>query len=623
MDSRGLYGGSATRVAINSDVEERLPRKWMLAGALAGLSVAGFLWITGYHAQFDTSLIAGTLVVLVPAAWLMFHSLLQGNWGVDLLGVIAILAALIVGEYLAAAIVATMLSSGYALEEYARGRAQAELSALISRVPTIAHRKRGTSWEEIPVQQIRRHDQLLIRAGDTVAADGILLGQASLDQSAMTGESIIVERAQGSEVLSGVVNAGEAFEILVIRSAADSAYDAVIELVRRAQQDRAPFVRLADRYARWFLPLSLVLALASWVWSGDAVRFVAVLVVATPCPLILAAPIALVAGLSCAAREGIVVKNGGALERISRAKTLMVDKTGTLTLGEPRVTRVEARHGFLQDQILALAASLEQFSAHVVAEALVHYAEDRHLQLLRPQSPRETPGQGICGELPGGQLLVGSPSWLEEQGRYLLPGEKVIGETQIGVVYNQTPVGSVFLSDQLRHDAQGTLLELGELGINKRFMLTGDQGETAQRIASQLPLDRVYAALSPKDKMDLVVENSGGEDTLIMLGDGINDAPALALADIGIAMGSKGSAASAQSADIVILEDRLSLVARVVEIGKSTLVIARQSVRAGMILSIAAMIVAFLGYLPPALGAILQEGIDIAVILNALRALKS
>jgi P-type E1-E2 ATPase len=269
-----------------------------------------------------------------------------------------------------------------------------------------------------------------------------------------------------------------------------------------------------------------------------------------------------------------------------------------------------------------MAASLEQFSAHVIAEALVHQAEEQGLALLHPQNPKETPGQGISGDLPGGRLLVGSPGWLQDQDDYALPGIKLSGETQVGVVYKQEPVGSIFLADQLRQDAKQTLDRLAGLGVEHRMMLTGDQTETAQRIAEQLPLDRVYANLSPEEKMRLVAANSGSDRTLIMLGDGINDAPALALADVGIAMGGRGSAASAQSADMVILEDRLELVARVVEIGRSTLRIARQSVWAGMVLSIGAMIVAFLGYLPPAAGALLQEGIDVAVILNALRARK-
>ena len=397
-------------------------RRWMLGIALTGLMLGGCsqLIVNSYWSNLSWAVTA--LLVSVPALVIMIDSMLHGKWGVDLLGVVAIISALLVGEYLAAAIVATMLSSGYALEGYAEGKAQAELSALIKRVPTIAHKKVGTTWQEVPVGDLAAHDQVLVRAGDTVPVDGILLGRASLDQSAMTGESTIVERAQGSEILSGVVNAGEAFEMMVLRSAADSADDALVELVRQASLERAPFVRLADRYARWFLPVSLCMAAVAWVWSEDPVRMVAVLVVATPCPLILAAPIALVAGLSCAAHEGIIVKNGSALERISRADKLMVDKTGTLTLGEPGVSRIVAMPGYKEESILSLAASLEQFSAHVVAEAMVARAEKHNLELLHPQDVVEAPGQGISGYLPQTKLVVGSPTWIAKQDLPAPPG---------------------------------------------------------------------------------------------------------------------------------------------------------------------------------------------------------
>ena len=598
-------------------------RRWMLGIALTGLMLGGCsqLIVNSYWSNLSWAVTA--LLVSVPALVIMIDSMLHGKWGVDLLGVVAIISALLVGEYLAAAIVATMLSSGYALEGYAEGKAQAELSALIKRVPTIAHKKVGTTWQEVPVGDLAAHDQVLVRAGDTVPVDGILLGRASLDQSAMTGESTIVERAQGSEILSGVVNAGEAFEMMVLRSAADSADDALVELVRQASLERAPFVRLADRYARWFLPVSLCMAAVAWVWSEDPVRMVAVLVVATPCPLILAAPIALVAGLSCAAHEGIIVKNGSALERISRADKLMVDKTGTLTLGEPGVSRIVAMPGYKEESILSLAASLEQFSAHVVAEAMVARAEKHNLELLHPQDVVESPGQGISGYLPQTKLVVGSPTWIAKQDLPVPPGSPLEGETQIGVIVNGQAAGSIFLADQIRGDAKDTLLQLTQMGISETVMLTGDRTETAEKVASKLSLGRVYAELNPQDKMAIVAENSGGEHSLIMLGDGINDAPSLALADVGIAMGGRGSAASAQSADIVIAEDRLALVSRIFQIGKRTLHIARQSVWAGMIMSGIAMLIAFMGYLPPALGALGQEGIDVAVILNALRALQA
>jgi len=605
----------------------------LAAVALAGLAGGGIAALAGSPGTASAIWTGTAVVVLVPLTVSVFRSLAHGDVGVDVIALLAIASALAVGESLAAAIVALMMSGGNALESYAERRARRELTALLERAPRIAHRRAGGAWEEVPVDSLVPGDLVLVRAGEIVPVDGDLAGsEAVLDEAAMTGESLPVTRADGEPVRSGVSNAGEAFELRATRPAGESAYAALVALVEAAESERAPFVRMADRYAVLFLAITLVLAGAAWLASGDPVRAVAVLVVATPCPLILAAPIAMVSGLSRAAGSGIIIKGGTAIERLGEARTVLLDKTGTLTLGEPAVQEIVVLDGAGPEEILRLAASLDQLSAHVLAEALVHDAERRGLALERPSDVVEEPGQGIEGHVGGRRVTIGSPAWMRERGydvekalARLAAVDGADGRARVLVGAGDRVVGVVVMADRLRDDAAQAVTALRNEGVGHVAMVTGDHGPVAKAVGDLVGVDRVYSDLTPAGKLDVVRGIRRREDLrpVVMVGDGVNDAPALALADVGIAMGAAGSTVSAETADAVITVDRIDRVADAVRIGRRTLRIARQSVVAGIAMSVGAMLVAAAGYLPPVAGALFQEVIDVAVILNALRALRA
>jgi heavy metal translocating P-type ATPase len=404
-----------------------------------------------------------------------------------------------------------------------------------------------------------------------------------------------------------------------------------VRLVEQAQAQRAPLVRMADRYAGIFLPITLVVAGLAWALSGDPVRALAVVVVATPCPLILAAPIALVSGLSRAARNGVIVKGAGAIETLGEARTVLFDKTGTLTVGTPEVREIVTLNGLARGEVLRLAASVDRLSAHVLGQALVRAAQESALDLTMPSDVQEEPGQGIAGTVDGRRIAVGSRAFLRAQGYDAdavagasLATGRGSGEAHVLVGIDGDPAGVIVMADELRPDADRIVDRLRREGIRHVAMVSGDRASVAQRIGDALGVDRVYAEQSPEDKLEVVrtLRNDPALSPVIMVGDGVNDAPALAIADLGIAMGAAGATVSSETADAVITVDRVDRVADAVHIGHRALFIARQSVLVGMALSIAAMGVAAAGYLPPVAGALFQEVVDVAVILNALRALR-
>ena len=598
--------------------------------AFAALLAGAILWLLGEPGWADAAWGLGAAVVLVPLTVDTARSLFHGDVGVDAIALIAIAGALVLGEQLAAAIVALMMSGGAALEAWAAGRARRELRLLVDRAPRVAHRHLDGRVEQVPVEELRVGDLVAIRAGELVPADGVVEGaDAIVDESALTGEPLPVTMSAGSAVRSGTTNAGNAFEARVTRPAEDSAYAAIVRLVRAAQGDRARFTRLADRYAVFFLPFTLVVAGIAWAVAGDPTRGLAVMVVATPCPLILAAPIAFVGGQSRAAKAGVIVKGSGVLERLGDARAVLLDKTGTVTSGTPEIERVVPFGTLDEDETLRLAASLDQLSVHVVAESLVRGATARGLRLVAPTAVEEDPGRGIAGVVEGRRVAVGSDGWLESHG-YALDGDRGqalsrAGDVGRGIVLvgvDGALAGAIVVTDPLRAGAESLAAELGELGVDRVALVSGDRAVVAREVAASTGIEEVYADQSPADKL-AVVERVRAETAgpVVMVGDGVNDAPALALADVGIAMAGRGATVSSEAADVVITVDRADRIPLSIRIGRRSLRIAKQSVVVGLGLSVGAMFVAAFGYLPPVWGALFQEVIDVAVIFNALRAL--
>jgi heavy metal translocating P-type ATPase len=597
--------------------------------ALSGIVVGGLLALLVGAAAADAVWAATVAFMLVPLTWSVARSLRRGDVGVDVIALLAMAGALALGEYLAGAVIALMLAGGNALEAFASGRARRELTALIERAPRTAHRRTQDGWEEIPVEAVQVGEVLLVRAGAVVPTDGVIVSErAVLDESSLTGESLPATYAHGHAVRSGTANAGDPFELRAAQRADDSAYAALVRLVREAEGRRAPFARMADRYAVFFLPLTLAIAGGAWAISGDAVRALAVLVVATPCPLILAAPIAFVAGLSRAAHIGVIVKGGIAIERLGDARTVLLDKTGTLTLGVPTIERVIVLDRIAREELVRLAASLDQLSSHVLAAAIVRQAGQETIALARPEQARETPGQGIEGVVDGRRVLVGSAAWLAEHGIDTDDGEALPapsdGNAMVLVGVDERLAGVFVMGDHVRPDAHELIRRLHAAGVGHIAMLSGDREEVAQAVGRQLGLDHVYAEQSPEDKLDVVRHMQGNPrySPVVMVGDGINDAPALATADVGIAMSNAAATVSSETADAVITVDRIDRVADAIVIGRRTVRIARQSVVSGIGLSMCGMALAAAGWLVPVAGAIFQEAIDVAVILNALRALR-
>jgi len=575
------------------------------------------------HAAWALTALAG----FVPLATTVVRGLLRRETGVDIIALLAIAGALALQEYLAGAVISVMLASGWTLEDYAQARARSELSALLERAPRVVHRYEDGAISSPPLEDLRPGDLLLVKPGEIVPVDGFVVGNAAvLDESTLTGEAAPVERVSGDQVSSGTVNVATPFDMRATTTAEESAYAGIVRLVREAQESKAPSVRLADRYALFFVPLTLVLAGGAWLFSGDPVRALAVVVVATPCPLILAVPIAIVSGISTAARRGIIIKGGGALETLARARVLLFDKTGTLTAGRPTVSEVEAPEFPDANEMLRLAASVEQMSPHVLAAAIVRAARERALQLSFPSDVDEETGQGIRGSVDGRLVAVGrlewvtthkpAPDWVRRLRRRIV----FDGFANAFIAVDGSLAGALVLEDPIRADTPRTIRALRRAGIKRIIMVTGDRAEVAETMGAAVGVDLVLAERTPAEKVDAVREEMPNGPT-IMVGDGINDAPALAAADVGVAMGARGATASSEAADVVLVVDRLDRLADALRIARRARGIALQSVIVGMGLSAAAMVAAAAGYLAPVAGAFLQEGIDVVVILNALRAL--
>lgn len=605
-----------------------MPRFLLLGWIVSGLAAGAVLWLGGHGDWAGWVWSAAALLVAAHVGWQVVRSLMGGQLGVDVIALAAIIGAVLLGEALAAVVVGLMVAGGEALEAWAEGRAKRALHELIARSPRRASRIGADCIEEIDVAAIRPGDLLLVRPGETIAADGVLEDAgATLDEAALTGEPLPVSMAAGAALRSGAVNAGAGFRMRAMHNAEASTYAAIIRLTREAAETRPPLARLADRWALGFLGLTAGVAGGAWLWTGDAARALAVLVVATPCPLILAAPIALMAGIGRAARIGIVVKGGGALERLARVRVVLFDKTGTLTPGRPRLASVEAEPGVGREQALRLAASVAQGSTHPVSAALVAAARARGLALAVPQTIAEVPGGGVHGVIGGREVALGGDGFLRGLGVAAASGlagvADIVGAagTVAWLGVDGRSVAAFVMADGLRPEAPLAVRALRSLGVRRIVMVTGDHAEAARPVGLALRLDEVLADCSPEGKIAVVRAESALAATA-MVGDGVNDAPALAAAWVGIAMGAHGTAAAAEAGDVVLLVDRLDRVADAVAIAQHSRRVALQAIALGMGLSGLAMAAAAGGFLAPLGGAMLQEAIDVAAILFALTALR-
>ena len=606
---------------------ERVLRWTLVSIAVAGLSAGIAARVAGRPDLANLCWTLATAPVVAGLAFSIIRDFLAGRFGVDAIALVSMSGALALGEPLAGAVVALMYSGGNVLEDIAVARAEHDLRSLVDRAPREAHRRTGDRVEDVPISAVAIGDRLLVRAGEIIPVDGVLSSNAAtVDKSALTGEPIPVVKTRGAAILSGSLNVGESFELAVSAAAGESTYAGIVRLVTAAQTAKAPFVRLADRYALIFLPVTLVLAFVAWLISGDLIRSLAVLVAATPCPLILAAPVAFIAGVAQAARRGILVKGGGPLEALARAHTVLFDKTGTLTVGGARLLSVEVAPGEAAEEVLMLGASLEQASHHVLAHAIVQAGTERGLKLKVPEQVRESMGSGLQGVIEGRQVSAGSRDLILGSARASEWSSRAIRRASwrsalvVFVAVEGRPIGALLLADELRADTPRAIRLLREAGVKRMVMVTGDRAAAAHAIGAALDLDAVLADRVPSDKVDAVRSEQRLHPT-IMVGDGINDAPALASADVGVALGARGASASSEAADVVILADRLDRVGEAIVIAQRARRIALESIVAGMGLSILAMLAATFGWLMPVPAAIVQEVIDVAVILNALRAL--
>ncbi|KVA14093.1 heavy metal translocating P-type ATPase [Burkholderia ubonensis] len=597
----------------------------LLALSAVTLAGGGICSALGLHALARTVWLSGTLPVLLALTVSVAMAVVKRRAGVDILAWLAIGLALALGETLTAAVIALMLASGRTLEQYAQHRARREMTALLSRAPRRANRFENGEWHAVAVETLRPGDRLLVRSGELVPVDGTLADVAELDESMLTGESAIQRRRSGESVRSGVVNAGAPFELVASARADDSTFAGIVRMVRDAQRERSPATRLADRYAGFFVLVSLGVAGVSWLATGSVARALAVLVVATPCPLILAVPVAIVSGMSRCAKRGILVKGGGALERLAQATMLFFDKTGTLTGGRARLASIECGPAMTADTVLHFAASLAQASGHVISDALTVAARERGIRLSAPSAVAEVPGEGVTGQVDGRAVAIGTFAHVAARSTIAPWSDALLrrvggeGGAAVFVGVDGCMVGAACLTDQVRLETPRALRLLRREGVGRLVMLTGDRRDVAETVGALLGVTEVLAEQTPADKL-AAIRAARRQGVVIMVGDGVNDAPALAAADVGIAMGARGAAASSEAADVVLLVDRLDRLVDALRIARQSRRIALQSVAAGMSLSMAAMAVAALGFLPPIAGAVLQELIDVIVIINALRA---
>jgi len=613
-------------VAARADFRTGLTRATVIAALTLGLLVVGGL--AHLVAGVDVARRIGNVglwFVGAPLVWTTLRNAIRGHFATDIVATLAIIGAVALQQPLAGLVIVLMQSGGEGLERYAEGRASAAVRALEEAAPSMANRIVDGRVESVPVDLLSIDEHVLIRPGDLVPADGeVTEGDSELDTSALTGEPAPVRAGPGTKVMSGSLNGSGTLRVRVSAAAAESQYARIVDLVRTAQAGKAPVQRLADRYAVWFTPITIAVCLVTLAVTRDWLRVLSILVVATPCPLILATPIAIVGGVNGAARRSIIIRNGGALEQLSRVDVAVFDKTGTLTIGKPRLREVHAAHGFERDQVLRIAAAVEQGSSHLLARVVVDEAEQRFGIVPVATRHEESAGKGVTGLVDGAEVAVGARSFVlprsdadhAELSRLAPPDATLVAYVAIGGKL----AGTIEYADELRPDLTAVLASLERWGITRVLLLSGDTTSNARAVAARVGITEVHGDLLPEDKVSAVRALRREGATVLMVGDGTNDAPALSSADVGIALAGHGGGITAEAADVIILIDSLARVVDAVAIGHRTLRIARQSIWAGLGLSAVAMVAAAFGHIPPAIGAILQEGIDVAVIFNALRA---
>ena len=580
---------------------------------LAALGLAAGL-VAGSDQIFLVTLVVGGVPLVVQT----MSGLLRGRFAADVVAMLAIVTAFVLGQYFAGVVIVLMQSGGEALEAYAMGRASQSLEALLARAPKVAHVLRDGAIVDVPVDTVRTGDLLVIKPGDLVPVDGdVVDGTSAVDQSALTGEPLPLRAVAGTALMSGSVNLEGALHLRATRVSEQSQYQQIVRLVEGARRDKPPIQRLADRFAVWFTPATLLMCGVAYLVTGSPTSVLAVLVVATPCPLILATPVAVIAGISRAADLGVIVKNGTAIEQLGRARVVVFDKTGTLTLGQPSVSHVEALNGVPAGEVLRLAAAVEQLSSHHLGRAVAEAGRARFAPLATVADFAESPGRGVSGRVEGRGVCVGSARYLADCG--VVAVDAAGDGTTAYVAIDGRVAGSIEFADRLRHQVPALMQRLAVLGATETVMLTGDREAPAEAIAAQAGIRTVRANLLPADKVAAVRELAERYGNVVMVGDGINDAPALAAATVGVAMGAHGTAVSAEAADVVLLVDDIARVGDAMAISRRMRRIALQSIGIGLGVSFALMVVASFGHITPAAGAVMQEALDAAVILNALR----
>jgi heavy metal translocating P-type ATPase len=555
-----------------------------------------------------------------PLLWGLGRKILSGDLGSDILAGLSIVTAIWLGQYLAGALVVLMLSGGQAIENFSLRKASRVLEALAKRAPVIAHRQEGGQLVDIPVEAIKINDKLVIYPHEICPVDGLVdSGQGVMDEAYLTGEPFLISKTAGTPVLSGAINGEQPLTIHATRLAQDSRYAKIMDVIHQSEMNRPHLRRLADQLGAWFTPLALLIAIAAWIFTGDPVRFLAVLVIATPCPLLIAIPVVIIASISLCASRGIVIKTPAELEHITACETIIFDKTGTLTYGKPTLTEIKVYDHYDEKTLVNYAASLERYSKHPLASAILAKAKDEKLSLKNAESISEVPGKYLRGTVDGHEVVLTSrkqlPAFHCEAAVAQLPTD--IGLECVLLIDNKLS-GYFRFRDAPRSDSIAFVQHLGPRhGVKKLMIISGDREQEVQYLAQTLGISLVYASQSPEQKLALVVNETRQAKTAY-LGDGINDAPALMAASVGIAFGG-GSDITAESADAVIMENTLEKVDELLHIGQRMRMIALQSALGGMLLSVIGMIFAALGYLPPVAGAITQEIIDVIAILNALR----